>query len=276
MGQINQKYHYDKSRVIISKEEKKKIELEQAEFLQTAFTHVDDINKKILQRDDSVLKPIKGRVVVKLDMEGKNSHTFNDGHKIRLERQYNNLNRRETEPVNAIVVNGENIQPGSEILIHHNSCHPVNQIFNYLILSGEEKAATVKYFSVLEEECFLFKAPNSEEWKPCKGWDTALRIYEPYKGILQGIEPTKLKYVLWITSGEFKDKACFVEKNSEYEIIFQGTDGQEKRVIRLRHFPNEDNPREEIIAVSNEITNKVIEGTFLIGLEPTKAVQYGS
>ena len=218
--------------------------------------------------------PVKGRVVVKLDMEGKNNHTFEHGLKIRLERQYNNLNRRETEPVNAIVVNGEGLPQGAEILIHHNSCHPVNQIFNYLSLSGEEKEATIKYFSVPEEECFLYRKQNSNEWHPCKGWATALRVYKPYNGTLTGIEPTQVKNVLWITSGEYKNNVCQVVYASDYTIVFQDVDGRENKIIRLRHFENQYNDREEIIALMNELTKKVKKGELLIGLEPNKAVKY--
>ena len=64
------------------------------------------------------LKAVDGKVIISVDLEGKNSHTFSDGTKIRLERQYNNLNRRETHPVNAIVIDGEGVKSGSQILIH--------------------------------------------------------------------------------------------------------------------------------------------------------------
>ena len=63
---------------------------------------------------------VEGRVVISVDLESKNSHTFSDGTKIRLEREYNNLNQRETKPVNAIVIDGEDIESGSQILIHPN------------------------------------------------------------------------------------------------------------------------------------------------------------
>jgi len=271
---INQKYHYDKSKILVLQEDILEFEKKGQTVLSKVASEVDKANKKISEHDDSDLMPVKGRVIVKLDMEGKNTHTFNSGLKIRLERQYNNLNRRETEPVNAIVVNGEGLPQGSEILIHHNSCHPVNQIFNYLSLSGEEKEATIKYFSVLEEECFLYREQNSSTWKPCKNWATALRVYKPYNGTLKGIEPTLVKNVLWITSGEYKNNVCQVVYASDYTIIFQDIDGKENKIIRLRHFEDEYNDREEIISVMHELTKKVKKGKLLIGIEPSKAVKY--
>jgi hypothetical protein len=60
-------------------------------------------------------------------------------------------------------------------------------------------------------------------------------------------------------------KAC------DYEIIFQGKDGREERLIRFRHFPGEDNDREEVIAVSEYLTDQVNCGKLLIGLSPTTA-----
>ena len=65
------------------------------------------------------LKHVEGRIIVSVDHESKNSHKFADGTVIRLERDYNNLNRRQTQPTNAIVISGKDISKGSEILIHH-------------------------------------------------------------------------------------------------------------------------------------------------------------
>ena len=50
-----------------------------------------------------------------MQLEYKTKRLFNGG-KIRLERQFNNLNRRETEPVNAWVVDAKNILPGLKYL----------------------------------------------------------------------------------------------------------------------------------------------------------------
>lgn len=68
-------------------------------------------------------------------------------------------------------------------------------------------------------------------------------------------------------SGEFKEKVCKTLSHSDYTVIFQGDDGREKRIIRCRHFENEDdNEREEIIAVMTGLTNEIKKGNLYIGL----------
>lgn len=217
----------------------------------------------------TALKAVDGKVIISVDLESKNSHTFEDGTKIRLERQYNNLNKRETHPVNAIVVDGENMKSGSQILIHPNCTHDTNKIFNHSALSGVIEGSDVKYFSVDSDKCYAWLDGN--EWKPLKGFDFALRVYVPYKGFLDGIEHTLIKDVLYITTGELKNKVVHTLKACDYEIIFQGVSGREERLIRFRHFPNQDHEREEVIAVDLYLTEKVKNKELLIGLSPLNA-----
>lgn len=218
-----------------------------------------------------LIAPI-GRIIVSIDVESKNEHQLTKDIKIRLERNYNNLNKRYTMPVNATVIHSHYIPEGSEILVHHNCIHDVNRIFNYKSLSGEIEASPVRYFSILENEAYLYCKPNSDKFLPCKGFATALRVFKPYTGIIQNIEPTLIKNKLYITSGELKGKVCDVLKASDYEIIYQGKDGKEKRVIRLRHWDNEElNEREEILNVDYYTTQQVISGELLVGLKPSNA-----
>jgi hypothetical protein len=104
-----------------------------------------------------------------------------------------------------------------------------------------------------------------------KGFDFGERVYKPYRGMMTGVEPSIIKDVLYLTTGEFMGKVVHTLKASDYEIIYQGQNGREDRVIRVRHFPDEVNEREEIIAVSEELTNQVLSGDLIIGLEPSKA-----
>lgn len=67
------------------------------------------------------LKHTHGKVVVSVDLQAKNWHTFENGTKIRRERQFNELDRKRTEPVNAHVISGEGIREGTEILVHPNA-----------------------------------------------------------------------------------------------------------------------------------------------------------
>lgn len=211
------------------------------------------------------IKPHEGKIIIYVDMESKNSHTFQDGTVIRLERQYNNLNRRETEPVNATVLSHDYIPKGSKVLIHHNAIHDVHRLFNLGELSGIDKGNDIRYFSIGEHQCFLWQDKNGE-WQPCKGFATALRVFIPYTGTLEGIEPTLIPNTLYITSGELKGKVCRVLKASDYEVIFQGDNGREQRIIRCRHFENEVNDREEITAIDYYATKKLKNGEYFVGL----------
>ena len=220
------------------------------------------------------LKAVDGKVIISVDLEGKNSHTFSDGTKIRLERQYNNLNRRETHPVNAIVIDGEGVKSGSQILIHPNMTHDTNKIFNYGQLSGDIEGSDVKYFSIPVEQCYAWlDEEDNNTWKPLKNFEFALRVYKPYVGLIDGIEPTLVKDVLYVTTGEFKGLVVHTLKACDYEIIFQGIHGREERLIRFRHFPDQEHEREEIIAVDYHLTEKVNKGELVVGISPTNITE---
>lgn len=207
----------------------------------------------------------EGRIVVKVDVESKNSHTFQDGIKIRLERKYDNFNQRYTQPVNAIVVSAETIPGGSEILIHHNACHDTNKIFNYVPLSGKETGGDIKYFSIREDEAFAWL--DKTEWHPLPGFDFALRVFKPYNGILQGIEPTLIKNVLYITTGHYKGLVCHTLMASDYEIIFQDVNGREGNLIRVRTSEDKKAQREEEISViDHSLTEQVLNRELLVGI----------
>lgn len=215
------------------------------------------------------LQAVEGKVIISVDLESKNSHTFSDGTKIRLERQYNNLNRRETHPVNATVISGEKMKSGSQILIHPNMTHETYRIYDYAPLSGIIEGSDIKYYSIPEEQCYAWL--DGDTWKPLKNFDFALRVYIPYAGLVDGIEPTLVKDVLYVTTGEFNGKVVHTLKSCDYEIIFQGPNGQEDRLIRFRHFPGQEHEREEVIAVDEYLTEKVNNKKLIIGLSPIKA-----
>lgn len=214
------------------------------------------------------MKAVEGKVIISVDHESKNSYTFEGGLKIRLERNWNNLNKRETHPVNAIVIDGDGLKEGSEILIHPNMTHDSYKINNYASLSGEIEGSDIKYYSVPAEQCYAW---FDEEWKPLKGFDFALRVFRPYDGLLDGIEPKLMPDVLYATTGEFKGKIVHTLKACDYEIIFQGKQGREESIIRFRHFPGEDHEREEVIAVREDLTELLNKGKLLVGLTPTSA-----
>lgn len=217
-------------------------------------------------RNTIPLKHTFGRVVVKIDMKAKNFHTFQNGLVIRRERQYNDFNRRVTQPVNAIVVSAESIPTDSEILIHHNATHDSNKIFDYEELGGEENESDIQYFSIPEYECFAWRGENGE-MNPMKGYEFGLRVFEPYKGTLQGIDHKQIKDVIFVTTGELKGKVVNVVRASDYEIVYQDTTGREGNLIRFRHSETEELEMEEVLFVNDGLTKRVNNRELLVGIE---------
>ena len=217
------------------------------------------------------LKAPSNRVIIKVDLESKNSHTFKDGTKIKLERVYDNFNMRYVKPVNAEVVDAEDIPAGAEILIHHNATHDTYKIFNYQ-RPTTEASSDIQYFSIPIEECFMWREEKGSIWNALNNFVTALRIFKPYKGMLQGIEPEVMNNKLYITSGELKGRAVNTVISSDYEIIYQNDDGTEGRIIRLRYFPD-GNDRNEIIAINDNMTELVESGELLVGYNKSDAKQ---
>jgi len=217
------------------------------------------------------LKNIPGSVVVKIDLQNKNWHTFDNGVTIRRERQFNEFNRRITEPVNAIVVSADAIPAGAEILIHPNCVHDTHRIFNYKPLSGKDEGSDVKYYSIKEDECFLWLDEHGI-WQPLEPYATALRVFRPYSGLIVGLPPEKVKDVLYITSGELKGKVVKTLTHCDYEVIFMDTNGKEGRRIRFRPFGDQKTKREEeAICIMDSMTEDVSDGKLLIGLSESDA-----
>jgi len=217
------------------------------------------------------LKAPSNRVIIKVDLESKNSHTFKDGTKIKLERVYDNFNMRYVKPVNAEVVDAKDIPTGAEILIHHNATHDTYKIFNYQ-RPTTEASSDIQYFSIPIEECFMWREGKGSIWNALNNFVTALRIFKPYKGMLQGIEPEVMNNKLYITSGELKGRAVNTVISSDYEIIYQNDDGTEGRIIRLRYYPD-GNDRNEIIAINDNMTELVENGDLWVGYSKSDAKQ---
>jgi hypothetical protein len=215
------------------------------------------------------LKAPSNRVIIKVDLESKNSHTFKDGTKIKLERVYDNFNMRYVKPVNAEVVNAKDIPVGSEILIHHNATHDTYKIFNYQRPTAEA-SSDMQYFSIPIEECFMWRDKKGSTWNALNNFITGLRIFEPYTGFLEGVEPALVKNKIYVTSGELEGNVVGTVISSDYEIIYQDDDGTEGKIIRLRYYP-EGNDRNEVISIEHEFTNKVKNGELLVGYNTSDA-----
>ena len=213
------------------------------------------------------MKATEGRVLIKADPKQKNQYKLADGVTIQLERDVENLDKKYTAQSLGKCVDSENIPKGAMILFHHNSVHPVNEIANHDQISGDDIANGIKIYSITESSCYLWKMPNEKEWQPTKGFATALRVFEPYKGALEGVKPNKLENVLYLTSGEYKGLVCLTIKAADYEITFLNEQGKDEKIIRLRPDGDEKENREpEVIAINHQMTEMVNKGKLLIGL----------
>lgn len=214
------------------------------------------------------LKHVENRIVVSVDMDSKNWHTMSDGTKIRLERKYDNFDMKHVQPVNATIVSANEVPEGVDVLVHHNATHDTNRIFDYQNLSGDEIASNIRYFSIPESEAFAWYDKETKSWKPLDGFDFALRVFKPYKGILQGVEPTEIKNCLYITTGEYQGLVCRTLKATDYTIIFQDVNGREGNLIRFRSKEDEVTQRElEIVAIDHSLTMKMKKGELIAGIK---------
>jgi len=144
-------------------------------------------------------------------------------------------------------------------------------VFNYHDLSGEEVADTVKIFSIPLDQCFFYRQSPNDEWSPCGGFIRALRVFEPYKGLIQGVPATEIKKVLYILSGELQGKVCHTLHACDYCIVFMDK-GRTSEMIRCRHFEGDElHEREEITAISDYLTEQLESGELLVGISPDDA-----
>lgn len=210
-----------------------------------------------------------GRIVLKVFMEEKNFHTFTDGTKIRLERKYDNFNLRYVNPCQGFVVADENLPIGTQVLFQYNAIQETFRVYNYNHLSGEDVASDIRYYSIPSEMAYAYL--DGTEWKPIKPYAFGLRVFRPYSGILEGIEPTLLKDTLYVYTGELSGKIVKTVKAADYCIVHQGIDGREGNIIVFKHYEDEDSDREEVLCILDELTDKVKNGELLVGLNISNA-----
>lgn len=261
---MNKKYVVFGGKTEIPKEAIAEIRKSEEQRLLEADIELDKkVNDKLNEEDNLV--HTEGRIVVKLDMKNKDFHVFESGLKIKRERAFNNFNRRETQPVNCIVISGAGIPKGAELLVEHNAFHETNRINDYKNSFENEASDRVRYFSLERYECYCWRI-GSGEWHPIYPYEFALRVFKPYKGMLQGIEPELLKDTLFVTSGNLRGKVVKTLKACDYELVYQDLNGREAHLICFR--PNGDDKRkleEEAIAILWDETKKVLNAELLTG-----------
>ncbi len=222
-------------------------------FLKTREVSIDKLSE-----EDNLIH-VEGRVVVKIDIDSKDSWTFESGQKIEYKRRFNNFNQREASPVNCHVISGDGMNKGAEILVHPNSIHESNRIYDY-----KDSNDTIRYYSILNEMCFAWH--DGKEWRPIEPFQFGLRVFKQYEGVISNIDPEVVKNVLFVTSGEFKNKVVKTIVACDYEIVFQGRNGREQSLIRFRPSGDPKTKREEeAIAIHEDLTDKVLSGEYLVG-----------
>lgn len=249
----------------LSREDREQIRVRQEQNLRIGDILYDELAAKKIAEEDTLIH-VEGRIVVKVDTLFKNSHRFEDGSKIRIERGFNNFNRRQSQPVNCIVISGEGMPPWSEVLVSHNALHETNRINNYKQHFENEESDRVRYYSIPDYECFVWRPPGGD-WRPIQPFEFALRVFEPYRGSLEGIDPKLLTDTLYVTTGELAGQVVKTGKGCDYQIVFQGDDGTEKNLIRFRPFGDPKTKREEeALAILHDLTDLVNKGELLVGL----------
>lgn len=230
-----------------------------------------DLEAQQQMNESETLFHVDGRIICKVDMELKNSHVFEDGTKIRRERAFNEFNRRIAQPVNAVIISGDGLPTGGDVLVSHNALHETNRVNNYKQHFEHEQSDRVRYFSIPDYECFAFREPGGE-WKPLPPFEFALRIFVPYNGPLTGIEPELMKDALYVTTGELAGQVVKTGKAADYELVFQGDDGREKNLIRFRPFGDPKTGREEeALCILHKETELVKGGGYLVGISLSDA-----
>lgn len=261
---MNKKYFVFGEKKELSRDELSNIRKDKEHLLVNTWNKYDEIAAKKLNEEDFLIHT-EGRVVVKVDIESKNYHTFEDGTKIRRERLFNQFDRRIAQPVNCIVISGAGIPKGAELLVEHNAFHETNRINDYKNSFENEASDRVRYFSLERHECYCWRI-GSGEWNPIYPYEFALRVFKPYKGMLQEIEPELLKDILFVTSGNLRGKVVKTVKAADYCLVYQDLNGREANLICFR--PNGDDKRkleEEAIAILWDETRNVLNAELLTG-----------
>lgn len=214
---------------------------------------------KIEMGETDTIKHVDGRVIVKIDMEGKNYHRFDSGLTIRRERAFNNFNFRETSPVNGIVISSEHIPKGVDVIVDYHSVHDSNRIFNY-----KNKSTNIRYYSIKTEDCYLWYDKNG--WNPLPPYELGLRLFKKYDSVISWMKPEKMDNFLYITTGKLKGKVVMTLIGCDYECVFQDTNGKEGNRVRFLPFGNEKlNKEPEAVAIREDILAEIKKEKILLG-----------
>lgn len=203
------------------------------------------------------LKATARNVLCYIETDNKEKYKFKSGVELYVVRGFN-YNLREDNPSIAEVIDGEGFEQGDLILVHHNASHPTYHIEGIEAQGGQ---IIKNLYSVPQDMIFCRKGAENKDWIPNKDFLITLRVYKPYAGLIQGVQPDLVVNRLYVVKGDvdgynMEGKVACVSPYSDYEIIYR-EDNIEKSVIRTRS--------REILGVDLSATEKVLSGEYLVG-----------
>ncbi len=255
----------------LSREAIDKIEADKADVFLKGAVDQRDKNEKAFEEESDTIVHSAGRVVIKCNLSTKEDETLSNGLIIARPRDWDCFDMKIKNCTQAKVVSSDTIEKGTMVLIGHNVIHDTNRIFDYKEVTGSD----VHYYSIPENQIFL-KQDENGDWVTLPPFETALKVWKPYTGILHHIPPTFIKDTLFVTSGELKDKAVKTVKSSDYVITYrEPSTGKTQNIIRFRPFGLEAEHREpEAICVLDDTTEKILNDELIIGIEISDAKTY--
>lgn len=261
----------NENQVQLQKEDILEIEAQKVERAARGIASLSAIKNEVRSRTIN-LHHVDKKVVILADREQKNYYTFSNGTVIRMERDYNNLDRSYTQQTLGTVISGNGIPDGALILFHFNCLSEHNKIYNHSPISGVEFDSGIEVYSIPESLCYLWKMPGEEKWNTFDGFDLAERVFVPYNGFIQGIEPKQLKDTLYVLTGEYKGLVVKTLAACDPVLHFRNEKGVDERIIRFR--PNEipsEQREAEALAILHDETEKVNSGEYLVGIDTKTA-----
>jgi len=198
------------------------------------------------------------RVLVKVPMDLKEFYQLADDVKLFWPRWINNFDGREDNPVNGVVVNGEGLEEGVEVLLEHNATHESNEIFD----SDYPLEPNFKLFSVAVTEVLLWRYKYDKEDK-LKGWQLyrnvmiVSNLFIHRKSIII-LEPEQIKNRVFVLRGQYENKALIVAKAVAYTIVYQEANGRDAQITIMKDTESIDVP--VILGVDEGLTEKVLCG----------------
>lgn len=218
-------------------------------------------------------KALRGQVLFKVDTRQKETLSLTDDITISISKGYD-FNLRVERSSRGICIDGEGIPEGADICFHHNATDATFQVPPQHFLTQEEVLAGWGVYNADCDSVFIYRVNGV--WHPYKNFLITSRIFKKYVGAMVGVPTEQIKNRLYVVSGtdrieqnisakEYKEpindlsgKVIVVTENSDYQIIFHDTDNKEYSVIRTR--------AREVLAIDNELTERVNNGEYLVGI----------